>query len=221
MEQQIELKLEKRTVLGKKVNKLRAKGIIPVVLYGREIGSMSLQVEGRELDRVLARAGANRLIALKVEEDERPHMALAREVQLDVITHDIRHVDFYQVVMTEKVRADVGLIFVGEASLVVKGMGILVTGMDTVEIECLPGDLIHAIEVNLGDLVQIGDAIQVKELKVPPNVEIVTDGDEVVAQILPLRAVIEVEEEVVEAEVITEGEEEEEVEESQEPNPWP
>ncbi len=218
MEQQIELKTEKRTVLGKKVKKLRAEGTIPIVLYGREVDSISLQADERELNRALAQAGANRLIALKVGEDEKPHMTLARDVQLDVITHDIRHVDFYQVVMTEKVKAEVGLSFVDEPPLVAKGGGILVMGMNTVEIECLPGDLIHSIEVNLGALDQIGDTIQVKDLEVPPAVEITTDGEEVVAQVLPVRvlAEVEVEEEEIEAEVIAE-EEEEKGEESPKP----
>ncbi len=209
MEQQIELRVEKRTILGKKVKQLRAGGITPAVLYGREVGSIPIQVEERELNRMLARAGTNRLIALTIGEDEESHTALAREIQLDVVTHGIRHVDFYQVIMGEKVKAEVGLTFVGEPLLVTRGMGTMVRGMDAVEIECLPGDLIHSIEVNLTDLVEVGDAIQVKDLKVPSNVEIVTDGEEVVAQVLHLRAVAVVEEEVVEAEVSVEGEEEE------------
>jgi large subunit ribosomal protein L25 len=223
MEQQIELKAKKRTVLGKKVKKLRAEGIVPIVLYGREVGSIPLQVERRELSRVLAQAGTNRLIALKIGRKRKPHMALAREIQLDVVTHDIRHIDFYQVVMTEKVKAEVGLTFIGESPLVAKGEGILVAAMDTVEIECLPGDLIHSIEVNLSDLLEVGDTIQAKDLRVPPNVEIATDGEEVVAQVLPVRVMAELEvaaEEEVEAEVVAEGEEEA-AEEAEESGPEP
>ena len=215
--EQIELKTQKRTVLGKKVKSLRLEGLIPAVLYGHETESLPLQVEERELDRVLAQAGEHRLIALKIGRSRKSQMVLTRDVQWDVIARRPIHVDFYAVVMTEKVTTEVPLVFVGEAPAA-EAVGVMVLqGLDEIEIECLPGDLIGAIEVDLSGLKEIDQAIYVKDLRVPPAVEILTDAEEIVAKV-GWAAAEEVEEVVVpvepeEVEVIVKGKEEVESEE--------
>ena len=128
-------------------------------------------------------------------------MTLAREVQLDPITNALLHVDFYEVVMTEKITTEVPLVFIGQSPVVERREGVLVRGLDSVEVECLPSNLIESIEVNLEDLAEIDQAMLVGDLTVDADVEILTDKEEVVAQILPLREVEEVVEEVVPSEV--------------------
>lgn len=215
--EQIELKTQKRKVLGKKVKNLRREGLVPAVLYGHETDSVSLQVEERELNRVLAQAGGHRLIALKIGRSRKRQMTLAREVQWDVITGRPLHVDFYAVIMTEKVTIEVPLVFVGEAPAAAQAGAILLQGLDEVEIECLPGDLIEAIEVDVSELVEMDQTIYVKDLRVPSTVDILTDAEEIVARVA-WAAPEEVEEEVVpvapeEVEVITRAKEEVEPEE--------
>jgi large subunit ribosomal protein L25 len=147
-------------------------------------------------------------------------MTLVSEVQRDSLTNDIYHVDFYQVVMTETVKAEVNLILIGEPVAVQQKEFMLLQGADSVEIECLPGDLIHSIEVDLSPLVEVDDAIHVKDLQVPENIAILTDGDELVAKIQYLYIPEEEEEEVEEwievapeeVEVIAKGKEVEEAE---------
>lgn len=180
--EQIELKVEKRTLVGKKVKSLRREGVIPAVLYGPKTEPIPIQCDGRELQHVLARAGGTNLIAVRIGDAGKPKMALARQVQRDAITDRLYHVDFYQVVMTEKVTAEVNIIFIGEPPAVQQKDFMLLQGADSVEIECLPGDLIHSIEVDLSNL-EIDDAIYVKDLQVPDNVTILTDGDELVAKV--------------------------------------
>ena len=204
--EQIELKAEKRTVLGKKVKRLRAEGIIPAILYGHKVESIPIQGEEGALSRVLAQAGTNRLIALMVGWARKPRMALIRDIQLDAITRSILHVDIYEIVETERVRAKVGLTFVGEAPMVTSGEGMLLHGVDEVEIECLPGDLVHSIEVDLADLREPGDVIQVKDLRVPDGVEITTDGEEFVVKTLWMRMAAEEEEEIEAEEAVEPGE---------------
>jgi len=207
--EQIELQTQKREVLGKKVKNLRREGLIPAVLYGHDIESLPLQIEERELNRVLTQAGGHRLIALKIGRAKNPQMALAREVQWDVITSRPLHVDFYAVVMTEKITTAVPLTLVGEAPAADQAGVILLQGLDEIEIECLPGDLIEAIEVDLSALKEMDQAIYVKDLRVSPAVEILTDPEELVAKVA-WAAPEEVEEEVVpvapaEVEVIAKG----------------
>jgi large subunit ribosomal protein L25 len=220
--EQIELKTQKRKVLGKKVKNLRREGLVPAVLYGHETDSVPLQVEERELNRVLAQAGGHRLIALKVGRARKRQMALARDVQWDVITGKPLHVDFYAVVMTEKITTEVPLLFVGEAPAAEEVGAMVLQGLDEVEIECLPGDLIEAIEVDLSGLEEIDQAIYVGDLRLPPTVDVLTDAEELVAKVTWAAAEeVEEEEEVVpiapeEVEVIAKGKEEVQVEPEEE-----
>jgi len=213
---QIELNGQKRNVLGKKVKTLRREGLVPAVLYGHETAPVPLQFEERELNRVLAQAGEHRLIALKVGRSTKPQMALTRDVQWNTITGKPIHVDFYAVVMTEKITTEVPLVFVGEAPAADLAGTILLQNLDEVEIECLPGDLIEAIEVDVSELKEIDQTIYVKDLRVPPTVAILTEAEEVVAKVT-WAAREEVEEVVpvapAEVEVIAKGKVEEETEE--------
>ncbi|MDH4135604.1 MAG: 50S ribosomal protein L25 [Anaerolineae bacterium] len=214
--EQFELKAEKRTIIGKKVKGLRREGLIPAVLYGPKTEPIPIQCYERELQHVLARAGGTNMISVRIGKAHKPKMALARGVQRDVITGELCHVDFYQVVMTETVKTEVNIILSGEPPAVQQKEFMLLQGTDSVEVECLPGDLIHSIEVDLSTLLEIDDAIYVKDLQVPDNVTILTDGDELVAKIQRLRLAEEeeeVEEEMVEmapeeVEVIAKGKEE-------------
>ena len=214
--EQIELKVEKRTIIRKRVKGLRKEGLVPAVLYGPKTEPIPIQCDGRELQRVLARAGGTNLISVRIGDAGKPKMALAREAQRDPITNELYHVDFYQVVMTEKVSAEVNIVFTGESPIVQQADAMLLQGTNSVEVECLPGDLIHSIEVDLSTLLEIDDAIYVKDLQVPENIAILNDGDEMVVKVQRLRVVEEEEEveEVVEVapeevEVITKGKEEE------------
>jgi large subunit ribosomal protein L25 len=208
---QLELTAEKRTVTGKKVKQLRREGVIPAVLYGHERQAVPLQLEIRALDRVLNQAGMAQLISLKVDR-AKPVMALAREVQRDPITRRLLHVDFYQVIMTEKLTTTASLVLMGEASAVKVEGGVLIQGLGEVEIECLPGDLVEHIEVDLSKLVNIDDTLFVKDLQVPSTIQIMTDSEEMVAKVIHIRRPVEeVVEEVEEVEVAVEKPEEVEV----------
>jgi len=174
------LNAKPRTVIGKQVKALRRQGWIPAVLYGRHIRPMALQVESQELQRVLAQArGGARLITLQV--DGETHLALIREVQREPIRREILHVDFQAVEMTEKIRVEVPVVFVGASPAVERGEGILVHGLTHVEIECLPKDLIEAITVDLSRLDRVDAAIYVRDLQVPPGITVVSDPDELIA----------------------------------------
>ena len=216
--EQIELKTQKRKVLGKKVKNLRREGLIPAVLYGHKTDAVPLQVEERELNRILTQAGGHRLIALKIGRSRKRQMALAKEVQWDVISRKPIHVDFYAVIMTEKVTIEVPLVFVGEAPAASQAGAIVLQGLDEVEIECLPGDLVEAIEVDVTELVEMDQTIYVKDLRVPPALDVLTDAEEIVARVAWAAAEEVEEEEVVpvapeEVEVITRAREEVEPEE--------
>jgi len=90
----------------------------------------------------------------------------------------------YEVIMTERISAEVPVVLVGESPLVKSGAGLLLQNLDSIEIECLPGDLPEEFTVDLTGLTKLDDAIVVKDLKVAEGVEILTELSEVIVKIL-------------------------------------
>lgn len=212
--EQVELLAEMRTVVGKQVKQLRRDGWTPGVMYGHNFDPLALQFSARELGHVLSQVGGSQLIRIKIEGRDEPEMALVRDVQQDPIRGTVLHVDFYRVDMVERLTAEVPLMIVGESPVVKQGEGLLLYGLSTVEVECLPGDLVDAIEVDLDDLVEVDQSILVRDLAVPAGIDILTDQDEMIVHVALMKEeaeeIIEEEEaEVEEIEVITEAGEEE------------
>jgi large subunit ribosomal protein L25 len=215
--EQIELSVAPRTIKGKEVSGLRRSGIVPAVLYGRRAEPVSLQANGRELMRILMKAGSSRLIKLNIEGAVEPRMALVREVQREPIRGTLLHVDFYSVSMTEKITLSIRVRFDGVSPAAALNEGVLTYGNDSVEIECLPADLIDALVVDLTRLVKVGDAVHVSDLQVPETVKILSNPDDLVVRVTRLAAeeAADVVAAVVstEPEVIKKGKDEEEGEE--------
>lgn len=192
--ERIELRTETRTARGKGVKRLRADGLIPAVIYGPDIATKSIQIQERSLFKTLTEAGSTTLIDLFVDDDPRPQVVLAREIQHDILTGRLQHVDFYQVRLTEKVKTTPRLEFVGESPLVKSGIAVMIHSMNEIEVECLPTDLISSIPVDVTVLEKMDDNVLVRDLPVPPEVTILADPDEVVVSVVPTRVPEEVEE---------------------------
>jgi len=201
--ERIELKAQTRTVTGKKVKRLREQHWIPAVIYGPDTPSQGIQIEEHELSRVMQQAGSTTLIYLGIDDISNPNVVLARDIQRDILTNRLQHVDFYQVRLTEKVRTSPRLEIVGESPLVKSGAAVLVQILNQVEVECLPTDLINSIPVDVSVLEHLDDSISISDLVVPPGVTILADPDDTVASVVPPRAALA---EEAEEEELAEGE---------------
>jgi large subunit ribosomal protein L25 len=215
----IVLHAQPREVFGKKVKALRKKGQIPAILYGHKVKSKPLLVNKTEFEKVFKEAGVSSLVNLKVNH-ESPQKVLIREPQRDPISLEPLHVDFYKIKMTEKIRTEIPLKFVGESPAVKELDGTLITNRDTIEVECLPEALVHEIEVDVSGLKTLDDVIKVSDLNVPEGIEVLNEPEETVASIMPPRSEEElaeleapVEEKVEEVEEVEKKEEEAEEEE--------
>ena len=201
----LELEVLKREVKGKKVRFLRRGGLVPCNIYGHGIESQPVQVEARKLGQIIARAGGTDLIALKIGGTDTPGMVLIRDVQRNPMTGDPIHVDFYQVNMAEKLKADVPLVFTGAApALKLKNVSLL-HAMTALQVEALPDDLPHNIEVDISGLALPEQSIHVKDLKVSSKITILADPDQMLIKVAEVRKAVE---EVPAAEAAAEGEEE-------------
>ena len=211
MEKREELKVKTRDTLGKKVRFLRRQGLTPANLYGPKTKSIALQAETPLLERLIARVGRNALIALKLDGGKQPRLAMIRDIQRDPLTSDLLHVDFFQVEVTHKVRADIPLILLGEAPAAKRANTTLIQNLTSLHVEGLPTDLPRGIEVDLSVLKEVDQTILVGDIPRGDNLEILNDPDLVVAHVVEARAAVEaevaVEEEVAVAEeAATEGE---------------
>lgn len=193
--EEITLTAQSRAVTGKQVRQLRQQGLIPAVVYGHRTEPMALQIEERALRQLLQRVGGNQLIRLEVGDGGAPRMVLVREIQREPIKRRLLHVDFYEVVMTERIRTAIPVILTGASPVVERGEGLLQHGAGAVEVECLPGDLIQNIEIHLSQLTAVDQEITVGDLDLGEKIEVLSDPGTVLARVLP------VEEEVIEEEV--------------------
>jgi large subunit ribosomal protein L25 len=170
------------------IKKLRSAGEVPAVLYGHNVKNISLAVKKAEFDKAFKKAGESTIVDL-VTEDGKTHPVLIHDVQLHYLTSEPIHIDFYQVSMTEKLKAKVALEFLGESPAVKTQGGVLVKVLNEVEVQCLPADLPHNIPVDISSLVDFSHAIHVKDLKVSDKVQIMTPTEEVVIKVQPPRDV--------------------------------
>ena len=200
---------------------LRRQGLLPAVMYGVGVEPIPIELDDKEASRVLARVSGSTLIDLKVGKDT--HKVLVREFQRDVIRRNILHVDFLVVAMDVAIRAVVPVILVGEAPAVEDFSGIIVSGLTEIEVEALPVDLPEQLSVDIEVLATMNDVITAGDLVLGDGVALVTDPDEMIANVIAQMAEEEVEE--VEVEELEEGVEpemvdgEEEVEEEAEEYP--
>ena len=166
-----------RTSRGKnEARRLRVTGKIPAVVYGGKDGGKAIAVDPKVLAKILrTEQGANTLIALNVPGagDAR---VLVREYQLDPVTHELLHADFYRVAMDKVIRIPVTVVPLGEPKGVKQQGGVLDIVHRQIEIECLPADIPNHIEVDVRELM-VGQSIRVKDIATNPKWTAVTDPE--------------------------------------------
>lgn len=175
------LKAEERTVLGKKVKKLRREGYLPGNVYGKGLESHALQIKLSDFEDVYKEAGETGLVDLTFDGKTKP--VLIKNLQKNHATRTLLHVDFYQVNLKEKVKATVPIVLTGEAKAVTDKIGLVLQSLSDVEIEALPDKLPEHIEISIENLAEIGEQLTVADLKAPEDVTILTDPAQTIAKV--------------------------------------
>jgi large subunit ribosomal protein L25 len=171
MAKQVKLKAEPRSNVGRSgVRKLRARGIIPAVIYGGKVKSQAVQVAARDINSMMSQAsGENVLVDLEIEGEKSNRAALVQEVQHSPVRGEIVHVDFHAISMDETIQAEVPLEPTGTPVGVKTFGGLLEQSLRALAIECLPRDLPDRITVDVSQL-NIGDSIHVRDIQMPSGV---------------------------------------------------
>jgi len=180
--EKIKMPAKKRELTGKKAKNLRREKWILGNIYGRDVDSLSVMVEEPVFKQTFHKAGETGLIEVAIE-GEAPRSVLVKDVQKDVVSGAILHVDFYQVNLKEKITTIVPLTFIGEPEMIKQGEAILLTIISELEVECLPADIPSELTVEIGNLADFEQVIAVKDIPVPADIEVKTDPDEVVCKL--------------------------------------
>lgn len=177
---EITLSASKRDVLGKRVRSLRREGKTPAVVHEKGKDSLHVSVDSATFRTVFHAAGRHH--AIKLDIDGKKFTTIIKEVTNAPARADIYHAVFQAIKEDEKVTAEIPIKLVGEipaerASLLV------LTHLDYLEVEALPKDLIDSIEVEAASLVEDGDKIHVRDIKVADTITIKTDPEHLIASV--------------------------------------
>ena len=192
-----ELKAQLREELGTRAAKrLRRQGLIPGVIYGRDIEPIHIVLKERELKQLLE--GGARFVSVSV--GDATYDAVVQDVHYDYLNERFLHIDLHRVLMTERIRMAVPLVFKGEPKCG-PGGGIVERHLEELEVECVASKAPENIEVDLSAL-DVGEALHVGDLSLPEGVEAVMAADVAVVSVAAPRVAEETE--------VAEEEEEEE-----------
>jgi len=186
MAKEIKLMASLRNVDSKKLSKIEAQKIVPAIIYGPGFANQQIEVKRVDFEKVYNEAGESNLIELAID-GHTSVKTLVKEVQRGALKDNIIHIDFYQVDMKKEITTEIPLEFIGE-SKAVKDYGLnLVKNLDNVEVECLPGDLVDHIDVDISVLNSVDDVIKVSDLKIPAGMTVIGhNDDDIVANIMEI-----------------------------------
>lgn len=175
----IAVELQKRDVIRKGLHKLRVDGHVPAVIHDHGKESIHVMGDFQKLNKVYAQAGKHHPVELKV--GDKNHLALIKDVDFEPAKHRMRHVVFQAINRNEKTTAEIPVVLLGEEIPAEKKNLLVLTQLDTVEVEALPRDLPDELTVDATKLEEVGDHLTVADITAPAGVTILTEPDQSLA----------------------------------------
>ena len=182
---QLTVTLQRRPATGTRpVKRLRQEGLVPGVVYGKEMEPVAVSVHQEDLIRLLrSKQGEHALVTLRLDGTsawEKP--ALVKVLQHDPVDGHVLHIDFHAIVLTQRLKVHVPLILKGEPIGVKQEGGVLEHFLREIEVECLPTEIPAGVEFNISALT-VGQTLHVRDLTPPHNARITSDPAGVIASI--------------------------------------
>lgn len=215
--EEVVIEVERREEVGKSANRrLRARDIVPAVVYGGGKEPIAVQIPKKTLLTLFKEGGhENRIFLLKLAGTDQTRHAMVRDLRVDPTSNQIEHLDFQRVMMDQTVRVNVRVELSGTPFGVKNEGGVLDFVTREVEVECLPATIPQEIGVEVGGL-HVGEHIDAKDVPLPAGVTLVSPPDAVIASVSHARveaaetaAALEVATAPAEPEVIRKGKAEE------------
>ena len=175
----VSLKLDPRTVTGKKVAKLRKEGKTPGVVYGHGFEAIAVQAPTLAIQKVVKQAGGHNPVHLNI--DGKRKIAMIKNVSINPVKNSLAHVEFHAVKQNEKVEAEIPIKLVGQGESVAEKAGLIVLQtLENLSVKALPMDLPDSLEVDITELAEPNQHVTVGNIKTPEGVEIDEEAKEVV-----------------------------------------
>jgi len=174
--QEIKLKLEARTVQGKKVAKLREGGVIPSVVYGHGNNPVNTQSTEVETLKVVKTAGKHAPVNLTV--DGKKQLAIIKTIDFDPVKHKLRHVAFQAISQDEEVTTEVAIHLDGQGESAAERAGLIVLqAIEHIEIKAKPANLPDALHISIIHLETTEDKLTIADIVLPEGV-VFADNEE-------------------------------------------
>ena len=190
MAEQLSLEVSRREGTGKGLaRRLRREGKVPAVVYGAHKDSVAITVDRKSVSELVTRSehGVRSIFLLKMAGSDQQRHAMIKDIQIDPISRTMRHIDFVRVVMDEVVRVTIPIHPTGIAAGVKNSGGILDFQLRELHVECLPGQIPDAFEVDVTPL-EIHQSLRISDLTIPEGVKLLDDLDRVVVSVTVPRA---------------------------------
>jgi large subunit ribosomal protein L25 len=191
MPHEIDLKADRRTIVGKGMKALRKSGLVPANVYGPGMASIPIQVAAKEFQSVVQYATPTTMINLTIGSEVSPRSVYLQKIQWQFVKHEPFHLDFYAINLKRLMQSAIRLTFIGEAPAAKMANVKLAQPIAQIHVEALPHDLPESIEVDLSVLIEIDQAIHARDLKLPTGVTLVDDPGELIARVQLVRGAVE------------------------------
>ncbi|RKD28817.1 50S ribosomal protein L25 [Thermohalobacter berrensis] len=159
-------------------NRLRRNGYVPGVLYGQNLTNYPLEIDAKELNRIIRQYGQNALIDIDVNGVKYP--AIIKEVQRDPVNGRIIHVDFQYINTEKKIHTTVPIVLSGKEQA--EKRGVLQQQVKDLEIECYPNSVPKHIKVNVSNL-PVGKSLKVSDVEFGEELTVLNDNNEIIVSL--------------------------------------
>lgn len=160
---------------------LRRSGKVPATLY-RAGNAQSIQLARKELAKLINSVGGEQVM-VDLQFADGNKLALLKDFQIDPVRSELLHTDFFEVSLTEAIKITVHVATHGEPVGVKRDGGILQHPLREILIECFPDKIPGKIDIDISKL-EIGQAFHVSDLKLEEGIKILTDGHEVIVNVV-------------------------------------
>lgn len=193
-------KREKSSAHG--ARKERRKGMVPGIIYGKEIGNLMFEIGDLELNNGINNTGEHGLVSIEV--DGSVHKGLIKEIQRDVVSHKIIHIDLEELQEGKLLTSDVPVIFMGEDEIVRNG-AIFQKEKTNIKVQCKAESLPKFIAVDISTL-RVGDTLRVKDIEMSKELTFLDELNTVIGAITQMNTAVSVEANIDKGIVLEAGE---------------
>lgn len=166
----ISLKLDERTVVGKRAARLRQEGLIPSVVYGGKADPITTQSAQVETTKVARAAGKHTPVHLTI--DGKKKLAIIKSIDIDPVKHAVRHIAFHTIKQNETIVTEVPIILTGIGESEAEKAGLVVLqAIEKIDVKARPANLPESLEMSIKNLATTDDKLTVADLKLPDGVE--------------------------------------------------